>query len=112
MDEDGREASALSSRLARSVGASNVTNGYVGEHFRDAKRDCAPCMLRNQCLRTPTTTVIRIVALFRGREDAASETHTMRMQQRLDAPKGREQYGQRFATVASRCSPMCATTSD
>ena len=31
--------------------------------------------------------------------NAVSETHTMRMQQRLDAPEGREQYGQRFATV-------------
>ena len=41
----------------------------------------------------------RNVAFFRGREDAETETHTMRMPQRLDAPEGREQYGQRFATV-------------
>jgi hypothetical protein len=31
--------------------------------------------------------------------DAETETHTMRMQQRLDTPDGREQYGQRFGTV-------------
>ena len=80
-------------------GASNVTNGYVGEHFRGAKRDCAPCALRAQCLRTPDTTVVRNVAFFRGREDAEAETHTMRMQQRLDTPAGRELYGQRFGTV-------------
>ena len=80
-------------------GVSNVTNGYVGEHFRGAKRDCAPCALRAQCLRTPETTVVRNVAFFRGREDTERETHTMRMQQRLDAPEGRAQYGQRFATV-------------
>ena len=80
-------------------GASNVTNGYVGEHFRGAKRDCAPYVLRDQCLRTPETTVVRNVAFFRGRDDAASETHTMRMQHRLDTPAGREQYGRRFATV-------------
>ena len=55
--------------------------------------------MRTPCLRTPETTVVRHVAFFRGREDAASETHTMRMQQRLDAPEGREQYLQRFATV-------------
>ena len=80
-------------------GASNVTNGYVGEHFRGAKRDCAPCALRAQCLRTPETTAVRNVAFFRGREHADGETHTMRMQERLDAPEGRAQYGQRFATV-------------
>ena len=32
-------------------------------------------------------------------EDAERETHTGRMQERLDAPAGREQYGRRFATV-------------
>jgi len=77
-----------------------VTKGYVGEHFRGAKRDCGPCALRAQCVRTPETTVVRNVAFFRGREDTAEpETHTMRMQQRLDTPEGREQYGRRFATV-------------
>ena len=81
------------------TGASNVTNGYVGEHFRGAKRDCAPCALRAQCLRTPETTAVRTVAFFRGRAHADGETHTMRMQERLDAPEGRAQYGQRFATV-------------
>ena len=43
--------------------------------------------------------LFRSVAFFRGREDAASETHTMRMQQRLDTPAGRDQYEQRFGTV-------------
>ena len=81
------------------TGAANVSNGYIGAHFRGAKLDCAPCTLRDQCLRTPTTTVVRNVAFFRAREDAETETHTMRMQQRLDAPEEREQYGQRLATV-------------
>ena len=80
-------------------GASHVTNGYVGDHVRGATRDGAPCALRDHCLPTPTTTVVRNVAFFRGRADAETETHTMRMQQRLDTPEGREQYGQRFATV-------------
>ena len=82
------------------TGACIVTNGYVGEHFRGAKRDCAPCALRANCLRKPDTTVVRTVAFFRGREDTAeAETYTMRMQQQLDTPSGREQYGQRFGTV-------------
>ena len=79
---------------------SNATNGYGGEHCRGAKRDCAPCALRDRCLRTPETPVVRNVAFFRGRvsteaEPSPTETHPMRMQQRLDAPEGREQYGQR-----------------
>ena len=98
-DADARTCRCPAGKSLYRKGASNVTNGYVGEHLRGAKRDCAPCALRDQCLRTPTTTVVRNVAFFRGRADAETETHTMRMQQRLDAPQGREQYGQRFATV-------------
>ena len=98
-DADARTCACPAGKSLYRKGASHVTNGYVGEHFRGAKRDCAPCALRAQCLRTPETTVVRNVAFFRGREYTERETHTMRMQQRLDAPEGREQYGQRFATV-------------
>ena len=98
-DADARTCVCPAGKSLYRKGANNVTNGNVGEHFRGAKRDCVPCAMRTQCLRTPETTVVRNVAFFRGRLDAASETHTMRMQQRLDTPEGREQYGQRFATV-------------
>ena len=98
-DADARTCMCPAGKSRYRKGASHVTNGVVGEHFRGAKRDCAPCALRAQCLRTPETTVVRNVAFFRGREDAETETHTMRMQQRLDTPEGREQYGRRFATV-------------
>ncbi len=98
-DADARTCVCPAGKSLNRRGARNVTNGHVGEHFQGAKRDCAPCALRDQCLRTPTTTVVRNVAFFRGREDAETETHTMRMQQRLDTPEGREQYGRRFATV-------------
>ena len=104
-DADARTCVCPAGKSLYRKGASNVTNGYVGEHFRGAKRDCAPCAVRAQCLRTPETTVVRNVAFFRGRSAAAvepkakPETHTTRMQQRLDAPEGREQYGRRLATV-------------
>ena len=65
---------------------------------------CATNALRDKCLRTPTSTVVRTVAFVRGREDAEAETHTMRMPPRLDTPEGREQYGRRFAAV----EPVCA----
>ncbi len=99
-DAEARTCVCPAGKSLNRRGAHNVTNGYVGEHFQGSPRDCAPCALRTQCLRTPETTVSRNVAFFRGREDAAeTETHTMRMQQRLDTPDGREQYGQRFGTV-------------
>ena len=99
-DTDARTCVCPAGKSLNRRGARNVTNGYVGEHFQGAKRDCAPCTLRAQCLRTPETTAVRNVACFRGREDtAARETHTMRMPQRLDTPEGREQCGQRVGTV-------------
>lgn len=98
-DADARTCVCPAGKSLNRRGARNVTNGYVGEHFQGAKRDCAPCVLRDQCLRTPATTVVRNVAFFRGREDADAETHTMRMQQRLDTPEGRALYGQRFGAV-------------
>ena len=39
------------------------------------------------------------MAFFRGRVAAAPVTHTALMKARIDAPEGREQYGQRFGTV-------------
>jgi hypothetical protein len=76
-----------------------VTNGFVAEHFRGAKRDCQPCALRAQCLRTPEQTVARQVAFFRGRAEPAPETHTARMKANIDTPEGRAHYAQRFATA-------------
>ena len=89
-DADARTCVCPAGKSLNRRGARNVTNGHVGEHFQGAKRVCAACALRDQCLRTPTTTVVRNVAFFRRREDAEAETHTMRMQQRLDTPEGRE----------------------
>jgi len=80
-------------------GQSLVTRGFVSEQFRGAKRDCVPCPLRAQCLRTPNKTIARQVAFFRGRSGAAPATHTTRMKERIDTPAGRARYGQRFATV-------------
>jgi hypothetical protein len=98
-DADARTCVCPAGKSLYRKGARNVTKGFVGEHFRGAKRDCAPCALRTKCLRTPAKTVVRQVAFFRGREAAATETHTVRMQRRLDTPEGRAQYGRRFATV-------------
>jgi transposase len=80
-------------------GQSIVTRSFVSERFRGAKRDCAPCDLRTQCLRTPEKTITRQVAFFRGRAEFSQETHTARMKAKIDSPSGRAQYAQRFAAV-------------
>ena len=54
---------------------------------------------RAPCLRTPEKTVARQVAFFRGHDPAAPETETARMKAKIDTPKGRAQYAQRFGAV-------------
>ena len=82
-------------------GAANVTGGFVGAHFRGARRDCLPCAQRARCLRTPDSTAVRNVAFFHGRTEPPPkpETHTARMKRRIDSPEGRALYAQRFGIV-------------
>ncbi len=73
-----------------------VKKGLLADQYQGAKRDCGPCAQRAQCLRTPEKTAVRQVAFFHGRDPAARETHTMRMQARIDTPEGRAHYAERF----------------
>jgi hypothetical protein len=57
-----------------------VTQGFVADHFRGAKRTCGPCLLRAQCLRTPDRTPTRQVAFFRGPAPGKHESYTAQMQ--------------------------------
>ena len=47
-DADARTGVCPAGKSLYREGASHVTNGYVGEHVRGAKRDGAPCALREQ----------------------------------------------------------------
>ncbi len=47
-DADARTCVCPAGKSLYRTGAANVFNGYVGAHFRGAKRDCAPCALRAQ----------------------------------------------------------------
>jgi hypothetical protein len=98
-DADARTCRCPAGKSLYRKGARNVTGGFIGEHFRGAKRDCVPCALRTQCLRTPNTTAVRNVAFFRGRVDAPARDHVAEMKARLDSAAGRQLYGARFATV-------------
>lgn len=98
-DAEARTCTCPAGNSLYRKGQNLITNGFVSEQFRGAKRDCAPCALRAQCLRTPEKTVARQVAFFRGRAEPAPETHTARMKTQIDSPSGRAQYAQRFAAV-------------
>ncbi len=81
-----------------SNGSHCTTRGRTHHKFTGAKRDCVPCKLRDQCLRTPHKTLVRQVAFFhRGR--ASPLTHTQVMKRRIDSAQGRALYGRRIATV-------------
>lgn len=90
-------------------GRNLVINGYVGDEFRGANRDCVPCAQRARCLRTPEKTKARQVVFFHGRVGPRNklENHTTRMKRRIDTPEGRVQYGQRFGTVEPVFGNLC-----
>ncbi|MEP6622379.1 MAG: transposase [bacterium] len=89
-------------------GTGLVTKGHIADHFRGAKGVCGPCPLRAQCLRTPETTVARQVAFFTGKTAERLNSHTARMQRRIDAPAKRARYARRFATVEPVFGNLCA----
>ena len=76
-----------------------VKKGLLADQYQGATRDCGPCAQRAQCLRTPEKTAVRQVAFFHGKDPAAPETHTARMQARIETPEGRAQYAERFGAV-------------
>ncbi|WP_207807091.1 transposase [Parazoarcus communis] len=81
-----------------SNGSNCTFNGYVAMKFRGAERDCVPCPLCDQCLRTPDTTKTRQVAFFQGKRDSEVR-YAERMKRRIDSDTGKRMITARFATV-------------
>jgi hypothetical protein len=73
--------------------------GLQAVHFTGAKRDCANCPLRVQCLRKPDKTVVRQVIIVIGRTPGKPEKAIERMKRKVDSDAGRDLIGRRFATV-------------
>ena len=111
-DADARTCVCPAGKSLYRKGSAIVTNGYISAQFQGALRDCLPCAHRAQCLRTPNRTKVRHVAFIYGKVPGYTrapqpENHTRRMQQRLDTPRGRLAYGQRFATVEPVFGNLC-----
>jgi len=91
-------------------GRNLVIGQYIGDMFRGAKRDCAPCAHRSRCLRHPERTVARQVVFFHGRvahPPARVETATQRMKRRIDTEEGRRRYAARFGVVEPVFGNLC-----
>jgi len=88
-------------------GESNVTRGYVAEHFRGAKRDCVPCEHRTRCLRYPERTPTRQVAFYRDGPGPGPKPFTAQMKARIDTADGRARYAHRFGTVEPVFANVC-----
>ena len=76
-----------------------ATKGHIADRYQGARGVCGPCALRAQCLRTPEKTKTRQVAFFTGKTAERLDSHTARMQRRIDTPGERARYAQRFATA-------------
>jgi transposase len=81
-----------------SSGTHCTIKGRTHHKFKGTLRDCVPCKLREQCLRTPDKTPIRQVAFFQ-QSQASPLRHTEAMKHRIDSPAGRALYARRIATV-------------
>ena len=88
-------------------GQSNVTRGYVAEHFRGAQRDCVPCDQRARCLRHPEQTATRQVAFYRDGPGPGPKPFTAQMKARIDTAEGRARYADRFGTVEPVFANVC-----
>jgi hypothetical protein len=81
-----------------STGSHCTTNGRRHHKFQGAKRDCAPCHLRQRCLRHPERTPTRQVAFFEKNQRSPLE-FTKRMKAAIDSERGRKLYAARMGTV-------------
>jgi transposase len=94
--EDHSHATCPAGQRLHRNGADCKVGNYRAIKFRAAASACRDCALRTKCLRSPTTTVTRQVAvLVRHTQSPFTE----QMRQRIDSDIGREQYARRLGIV-------------
>jgi transposase len=92
-----------------SNGRANNLGGYEALKFRGAKRDCVPCPLRAQCMRDPSKTQTRQVAIFIGRSKQAPPRYIDQMRQKIDTLEGRRHYSRRLGIVEPVFANLCSS---
>lgn len=91
-----------------SNGRSRNLGGYEALKFRGAKRDCLPCALRAQCMRNPSQTQTRQVAIFIGRSKHVPRRCIDQMKQKIDTPEGRHHYSRRLGIAEPVFAHICS----
>lgn len=86
-----------SGKALDSSGSEVMIRGLAYHRFAGAIRDCEPCELRRQCLRSPETSRFRQVAINLNRPKPIDAMALMR--EAIDSPRGRALYGKRIGTV-------------
>jgi hypothetical protein len=81
--------------------------GREAVKFTGAQRVCAPCLLRDQCLRHPKHGAVRQVVFFTGHKYKQKLTYTEQMKRKIDTEHGRHQYGKRLGTVEPVFANIC-----
>jgi len=97
--EDGSHAICPAGKRLYRSGKHCKIGGYVAMKFKGAQRDCANCALRAQCLRHPQRSVVRQIAFFTGKLDAAADAPVEAMKAKIDSDLGKQMIARRFATV-------------
>lgn len=82
-----------------SNGRSTNLNGYEALKFRGAKRDCMPCTHRDRCMKDPSKTQTRQVAIFLHKLPNEVDDIVEKMKAKIDTAQGRYQYSRRMAIV-------------
>jgi len=73
--------------------------GRHGIKFTAPKSACRDCHLRARCLRDEDQKSPRQVVFFDDAESDKTPTHSARMKEKIDSPRGRMIYSQRLGTV-------------
>ncbi len=107
-DEKAHTCICPAGKKLYSNGRANNLGGYEALKFRGAKRDCVPCSLRAQCLRDPSRTVTRQVAIFVGRSKQAPPRYIDQMRRKIDTIEGRYQYSRRLGIVEPVFANICS----
>ncbi len=108
-DEKTHTCICPAGRKLYSNGRAKNLGGYEALKFRGAKRDCLPCSLRAQCMRDPSKTRTRQVAIFIGRSKGAAPRYIDQMKRKIDTLEDRHQYSRRLGIAEPVFANICSS---
>ncbi len=108
-DEKTHTCICPAGRKLYSNGRAKNLGGYEALKFLGAKRDCLPCSMRSRCMRDPSKTQTRQVAIFIGRSKGAAPRYIDQMKRKIDTLEGRQQYSRRLGIAEPVFANICSS---